>query len=165
MKARALLWLWIGLIACEARPVARPSPAAIDKQAMFGSASLVPTREGERARRELAIAGELEQALDRLELGPAHVDVELREPAAVIVIARLPEHRSVEQAEAAVAKLASAMIPALLPGDLHVWWQPAIADAPAPARPGSARSWALMMICIGLGLSLGVAGERLRSRW
>lgn len=153
----------IGLIAlaCEARPVERPSPATVDKQAVFGSASLVPTREGERARRELAIAGELEQALAQLGLGPAHVDVELREKTAVIVIAKLPAHRSAEQAEAIVAELVGAMIPA--PTTTHVWWQPAIIDIPAPARVWP--SWTLLLCCIGLGLSLGVTGERLRSRW
>ena len=153
---------WIGLLvtACEARSIERPSPARVDKQAVFGSASLVPTREGERARRELATAGELEQALDRLGLGPAHVDVELRDPTAVIVIAR-----GSERDEATVIELTRALIPELEPANLHVWWQPTIAETPAPAQDREPRSWALMLACLGLGVSVGIVAERLRSRW
>ncbi|MFO7566066.1 MAG: hypothetical protein R6X02_25705 [Enhygromyxa sp.] len=173
MKTLAAL-LGPGLLACacEQRAVERPSPAALDKQAVFGSASLVPTREGERARRELAIAGELEQALARLGLGPAMVDVELRgaggethEASAVIVIARRPHHLDAGQAEATVAELVGAMVPGLEAGGLHLWWQPTIAEAPGPAHAPTWRSWALMFSCLGLGLSLGVLAERMRSRW
>jgi type III secretory pathway lipoprotein EscJ len=151
----------IGVIACacQARTGPQPGPAAIDKQAMFGSASLVPTREGERARRELAIAGELEQALALLGLGPAHVDVELREPVAVIVIAR-----GDDRSEATIAELAGAMIPELDPANLHVWLQPASVEAPTREQ-SNGRTWALMLACLGLGLSLGIAGERLRRQW
>ena len=141
----------------------RPIPTAqLDKQAMFGSASLVPTREGERARRELAIAGELEQALAQLGLGPAHVDVELREPVTVIVIARHRDDRSASEAERAAITLARAMVPELEPANLHVWLQPAIAEPPPP-EPAS-RTWLLMLACLGLGLSLGIGGERMRVR-
>jgi type III secretory pathway lipoprotein EscJ len=148
--------------ACEARPSAHPSRAHVDKQAMFGSASLVPTREGERARRELAIAGELQQALAQLELGPAHVDVELGDPTTVIMIARYREDRSVSEAETAAIELAHAMIPELQPANLHLWLQPASAEQPAP-EPHS-RTWLLMLACLGLGLSLGIGGERLRTQ-
>ncbi|HVH99570.1 MAG TPA: hypothetical protein VM869_12705 [Enhygromyxa sp.] len=152
--------------ACEARSSSRPRAAQLDKQAVFGSASLVPTREGERARRELAIAGELEQALAQLELGPAHVDVELREPATVIVIARVQDDQdtqSLARAEATVAQLAHAMVPELDPANLHLWLQPGH-EQPAAPEPSS-RTWLLMLACLGLGLSFGIAGERLRSRW
>jgi type III secretory pathway lipoprotein EscJ len=162
--ARALLFVSMIACSCEARPHPRPGPAPLDKQAMFGSASLVPTREGERARRELAIAGELEQALAELELGPAHVDVELREPVAVIVIAREHDDRSADEAQVAIAALARAMVPELEPGNLHVWLQPASTQTTAPERAPSWRSAALMLACLGLGLSLGITGERLRSR-
>lgn len=157
--------------ACEARSSVRPRAAHLDKQAVFGSASLVPTREGERARRELAIAGELEQALAQLELGPAHVDVELREPVTVIVIARVrhdqddqadQDDQSLARAEATVAQLAHAMVPELDPANLHLWLQPGH-EQPAAPEPSS-RTWLLMLACLGLGLSFGIAGERLRSR-
>jgi hypothetical protein len=161
------LALCLGLLvtACEARTIERPSPAAVDKAAVFGSAELVPTREGERVRRELAIAGSLEQALARLGLGPAHVDVELREPVTVIVIATLPEPGEVERAEASVAELVGAMVPSHEPAELHVWWRPALVEAPASAPDRTWTRWALLLCCVGLGLSLGVGTERLRARW
>ena len=40
-------------------------PPTPDKASIFGSALLVPTPEGERARRELAVAGEIERVLHR----------------------------------------------------------------------------------------------------
>jgi type III secretory pathway lipoprotein EscJ len=163
---RALLMM-ISLLACgcEARPVDRPEPLVAGKQAMFGDAGLVPTREGERARRELAIAGELEQALARLGLVAAHVDVELREPVAVIVIARLPTGSDADAITDTITELARAMLPALDPDNLHVWLEPASAQPAEPERRRGPRLWALMLTCVGLGLSLGVLGERLRSRW
>ncbi len=150
--------------ACEARPVAPPTSAATGKQAVFGSASLVPTREGERARRELARAGELEQALARLGLEAVHVDVELREPVAVIVIARLSADADPREIEAMVAELTHAMIPELTFANLHLWLQPALVEAPSQPRRRRAPLWSLLVTSIGLGLSLGVLAERLRSR-
>lgn len=161
--SRALALVALMACACEAHPSVRPNPAAqLDKQKTFGNASLVPTREGERARRELAIAGELERALAQLDLGPAHVDVELREPVTVVVIARIRDDRSPSEAERAAITLAHAMVPELAPANLHVWLQPASAEPPPP--DSAARTWQLMLACLGLGLCLGIARERLRSR-
>jgi type III secretory pathway lipoprotein EscJ len=163
--------LGLALGACEAGSARVEQPRVeqprVDKRAMFASASLVPTREGERARRELAIAGELERALVELGLGPAHVDVELREPAAVIVIAQRPADRSAAEAETAAAKLAHALVPELDAARLHVWLRPADDGAETKAGDGrrsSAHEAALLLACLGLGLSLGALGERLRSR-
>ncbi len=51
------------LLACEA-PVAPPaSPPAPDKRALYGDPALVPTRAGERAREELALAGSVAAAV------------------------------------------------------------------------------------------------------
>lgn len=162
--ARALPVVAVIACACDHQPSSvHPSPAAkLDKQKTYGSASLVPTREGERARRELAIAGELEQALAQLDLGPAHVDVELREPVTVIVIARLRDDRSPSEAERTAITLALAMVPELQPANLHVWLQPASAEPPTPDP--AAHTWQLMVACLGLGLFLGIAHERLRPR-
>ena len=49
-----------------ARNQTRTSQSATDKAAIFGSATLVPTREGERARAELAVAGEAARLVARL---------------------------------------------------------------------------------------------------
>lgn len=161
----------LGLLACACQvdpstPAQQrlPGPPATDKQAMFGSASLVPTREGERARRELAIAAELEQALAQLELGPAHVDVELHQPITAIVIARPRSDRSPAEAVALVAELVHAMIPELAPANLHVFLRP-IPQAEPPPPERDQPMWPSMLACLGLGLSIGVAAERLRKRW
>ncbi len=162
---RAAVILLLGLGACESRPPAQPSPRPTDKRTVFGDASLVPTREGEQARRELALAGELELALVRLGFAEPHVDVELREPVAVVVIARQPPgaHAAPEQT---VLELATALLPELTPERLHLWLQPAVVEAPAPAPAPAPRAgtplWAIVLASIGLGASLGVFGERLR---
>jgi len=169
---RAIVLIGLVLCACEAKPPATPGPgptaARSSKQALFASASLVPTREGERARRELAIAGQLELALEHLEIERAHVDVELRDPAAVIVVARLPSGRSEAEVKAEIAELSQVLIPGLEPSDLHVWLRAAVAEDPAPApserRRSGPRLWAIVLLSIGLGLSLGIIVERVRMR-
>ncbi|KIG18803.1 hypothetical protein DB30_07139 [Enhygromyxa salina] len=150
-------------VGCEApaRPVQERRRA--DKRSLFADASLVPTREGERIRRELALAGELTTALELLEFGPVHVDLELRaEHGSAVVVAQPPAHTdaSVEQLEAEVAELAGAIVPELAPNQIHVWLRP----RPEPPAPKRDRSWALTLACLGLGLSLGVTLERVRMR-
>jgi hypothetical protein len=63
-----LITLSIGCVGCE--PPARPrqDQRRTDKRSLFGDASLVPTREGERVRRELALAGELTTSLELMAL-------------------------------------------------------------------------------------------------
>jgi type III secretory pathway lipoprotein EscJ len=162
-----LTTLALGGIGCEApaRPI--PEQRRTDKRTLFGDASLVPTREGERVRRELALAGELTTALELLELGPVHVDLELQadHPSAVVV-AQLPAGADVEQLEADVFELTAAVVPALEASQIHVWLRPS-AEPSAPTREGGRsrfRSWALTFACLGLGLSLGVTLERARAR-
>jgi hypothetical protein len=159
----------MGLAACDANqapePGAGPSSAR-GKAEVFGDASLIPTRAGERARRELAISGELERALTRLGLAEVHVDVELHgddQPPALVVIATVQAGEGPSEAE--ILALGRALIPTLTPAHLQLWLRPALADAPGqPPRPRE-RPWALLLTCLGLGLSLGVTGERIRARW
>ena len=159
--------------ACGGSAEPRPRLAArAGKQAVFGDASLVPTRAGERARRELAIAGELERALTRLEFGAAQVDVELEAPVRVVVIAQAPPTGDAGPAsEATVAELCRAVVPELAREHLHVWLGPSVGAGPDPSVGSSSgddidlRVWAMLLTCVGLGLSLGVIGERLRARW
>ena len=103
---RALLPLSITLVlACgeaetERQPPRRPVP---DKDALFGDPGLVPTREGERARREIALAGEIHNAIVVLpEVARARVDVELGdgedEPTRVVVAAELRGDAGLEPA-------------------------------------------------------------------
>jgi hypothetical protein len=49
--------------------------------------------------------------------------------------------------------LAGAMIPELDPANLHVWLQPVSAEPPAPEQEFTWRTWALMLACLGLGVT------------
>lgn len=159
MRRLALLASIVGLSACDAAPppaihhVERPT---LDKRALYGDAALLPTREGERVRRELALAGELSEALALLELTERRVDVELSEPPQVIVVA----HTRVPTPELA-AKI-DALGRAIVPGDPDVHVELLVAAPPQPSAP--THDWPLALVCLGLGLSLGVTGERLRAR-
>jgi hypothetical protein len=173
LAATSLLTASCLLAACEARgPTAASRPGRspsrtpskqLDKQALYADASLVPTRAGERARRELALAGELRAALELLDLGPVHVDVELHERPRVIVVARFAPGDDPGELEAAITELAVALVPELEAAGVHPWLR-ARAEARAPSPSRRAPTWALVVACLGLGLSLGVTGERLRLR-
>lgn len=163
MRAVIIVLPWVlSALACEAQ--VRPSaPARHDtgKQAMYGDAALVPTREGERVRRELALAGEITTALALLGFDAAHVDIELGpEPSALVVI-RSAEHTPLERE--AVVELTRAIVPELDADDVHVVTREVVDTEPTPA-PAGPPPWPLALACLGLGLSLGVGGERLRMR-
>lgn len=152
------------LIACAGCPAPqRPTVArrAVDKQALYGDASLVPTREGERVRRELALAGELQTAIEQLDLADVHVDVELGEPPGVIVIARATPDADAQSLEATITAFARVIVPAA--SAVHVELRRSEPDE-RPALPGDDRPWAIALACLGLGLSLGVTAERLLAR-
>ena len=156
MRRLALLASIVGLSACDATPPSTVERPALDKRALYGDAALLPTREGERVRRELALAGELSEALALLELTERRVDVELSEPPQVIVVA----HARVPTPQLA-AKI-DALGRAIVPGDPDVHVELLVAAPPQPSAP--THDWPLALVCLGLGLSLGVTGERLRAR-
>ena len=162
-----------------------PAPAkadidpALDKAALFADAGLLPTREGERARRELALAGELRKAA-RVLAWECEVDIQLgdgRSSARVSIVGR-PLHpvddaalaRDREDLEA----LAAALVPGLGERDdaVRVLLRPepsaalgaAEPAADQPALPVAGRLPALLLTAIALGASLGMGLERLRLR-
>lgn len=137
----------------------------VDKQTLYGDAGLVPTREGERVRHELALAGELRAALLQLGLSAVHVDVELNDPPGVIVIAQLdPEADAdaLEALEATITGFARVIVPDAT--TVHVELRRGEPDGERPAPPDGGRAWAIALACLGLGLSLGVTVERLLAR-
>ncbi|PRQ07110.1 hypothetical protein [Enhygromyxa salina] len=168
MRRIAKLPSWILLTAitlanvgCQApaRPI--PEQRRADKRTLFADASLVPTREGERIRRELALAGEVTTALELLDFSPVHVDLELRaEHGSAVVVAQPPADADIAELEAEITQLTAAIVPELEVSQIHVWLRPS-AELPAPKRD---RTWALSLVCLGLGLSLGVTLERARLR-
>jgi hypothetical protein len=153
------------LLVCAGCP-APQRPAAprrtVDKQALYGDAGLVPTREGERVRRELALAGELHEALEQLGLTGVHVDVELNEPPGVLVIARADHEADAASLESTITSFARVIVPDAT--TVHVELRRLEGDGEHPAPPDRERPWTIALACLGLGLSLGVTVERLLAR-
>ena len=141
-----------------------PGAAAPDKARLFGDPTLVPTREGERARLELAAAGEIAAAIvatDRLR--GIHVDVEFEADGAHVVVAGRRAQPG-DDAEPAIAAIAQAVLAAHAP--VHLTF--AIAEpssTPAPdatdTAPPRGRTAALAVAAMGLGASLAVFLDRL----
>ena len=143
------------LLACEA-PVAPPaSPPAPDKRALYGDPALVPTRAGERAREELALAGSVAAAVRaRADVGALAVEVRLpagADPGAVVIAG------AVALPVDDVARIAEGVVGPWSAGRVQVELGPAptLADEP-PARLG----WALALALLGLGGAAGVALDR-----
>lgn len=135
---------------------------AVDKQALYGDAGLVPTREGERIRRELALTGELHAALEQLGLTDVHVDVELNDPPGVIVIARADPEADAASLESTIIGFARVIVPDATTVQVELrHFQPS-GERPAPSDDGL--PWTIALVCLGLGLSLGVTVERLLAR-
>lgn len=139
--------------ACS-EPAAQPQRAAPDKAALFGDASLVPSREGEAARRELASAGEIAAILrasgwiDRV-----HVDVE--QAASIrVVIAGARTSTAPADLEAEIAAIVAGV---LTRDDAEIVL--AIATPPeSPERPR--RELPLALAALGLGASVALALDR-----
>lgn len=166
------LALSLGACAPAPSPATREDPRARPgKLELFGDATRLPTRAGERARLELALAGELAATLDELGLGQTHVEVRLAaadEPGAVVVLATEPSPttRAALERDASldqtIRALATAVVPELAPADVRVVLRPRPAelDASAPAPEPRAPIWALVLAALGLGVSVGVSVER-----
>ncbi|MFV8754030.1 hypothetical protein ACNOYE_26085 [Nannocystaceae bacterium ST9] len=146
--------LMFALLACSPAEPRRPAGAP-DKRELFADPSLVPTREGERARRELALADELERLLARAEI-PASVTVSLIEPASAVVVARSDELE-------ATRTIAHAALPAIAPERITI--SLAEPNERAPLNEQGARGLPIVLLALGLGLASGVALERARLRY
>jgi len=143
------------------RPAARPS----DKAALYGDAALVPTREGERARAEVALAEELRAALETLhavEKARATVTTEHGErptSAAVIIRARPGSDRSALDSTA--RRIARGIL-----GEEDVSLEVEVSapsvDVPPEDSPSAPRPIVLFAV-LGLGISLGLTFDRART--
>ncbi len=93
------------LLGCGAHPPAMAKRTA-DKAALFGDPTLVPTREGEAARRELAQSGEVAAVLRATGwIEGLHVDVEHRGPRVDVVIAGRRTADAPDDLEAHIAEI------------------------------------------------------------
>jgi hypothetical protein len=158
-RARCVSWRLAGalvaLLACNQPAVApRPAARAPDKAELFGDPTLIPTREGEAARRELAGAGELTAVLRASGwLEQIHVDVEHGDPIRVVVAGR--------RTAAAPASLVEPLdrVAAAVLGD-EAELVLAIAETP-PAEPRApARELPLLLAALGLGASVALLLDR-----
>jgi hypothetical protein len=161
----ALASLW-SVLGCGTPASPRPGPArgASDKAALFGDPSLVPTRQGERARREVALAQEIEQALAVLpSVDRARVDVELARPVGsseppprvLAVVAGRPESDATELALRARSIVQAVMGPGAV---VEVVMEPSPTAPPLAERT----RWPLLLGILGLGFFIGVLLERIR---
>lgn len=136
-----------------------PAPAPMDKARVYGSALLVPTPEGERARRELAAAGEYAALLEALpHVATAHATVSLRPRCQVqLVVTTGPDDPPLDHSTA------EAMMPGVIPcadPTLRVW----SSKAAAPADTPRGLPIPLVFSLVSLGVCVGIAAERLRNR-
>src|SRR5690606_16371911 len=150
------------LLGCST-PAPRPPPqrARPDKAALYGDSALVPTRRGEHARAELALSGELE-ALLRVVPGIVSVRAEVGlDPAMDLERALvLVRHARPPSDEDPLRTEVEAIVESVLPrGPRTVRLYAAAAD---PHDPHERPPWAVAMVFLGLGLSLGIAVERVR---
>lgn len=176
----ALASLLLGL-GCTAPASPRQEAAGrgpADKAALYGDASLVPTREGEHARREVAVAAEVEQAIAVLpQVTRTRVNVELParatagpsldprhgppppDPRVLVVVAA---DRGTDGAvlEARIRTIALAVVGPTAAMDVTV--DVAEEPAPSPATPALPTRWPLLLGVLGLGFFGGVLLERLR---
>lgn len=144
----------------------RAPPGVRGKRELFADPTLVPTRAGERAREELALADAVADALHAL--GAAELAVEVRlpeggDPGAVVVAGRAPPGRGAPE----VRRLVGALVGAWSEPVIRVAWRD---EAPSAAGPpgsggGEVRGRVpLYFALVGLGASAGITLDRLRRR-
>ncbi|WAS97759.1 hypothetical protein [Nannocystis punicea] len=147
------------LSGCAGEPRAPEVRGVRGKRELFGDPALVPTRAGERAREELALADAVVAALRAL--GGEALAVEVRlpragDPGAVVVTGQGPPGWD----EAATASLVSELCGPWSAGVVRVAWRGA-----APSRPArGAGDLPLVLALVGLGAAGGVTVDRLLRR-
>jgi hypothetical protein len=153
------------LLGVTAEVRAAPATSARAKAALFGDPTFVPTREGERARRELALAGSLQEHLAAdPRITDVVVDVALPGPESppgsrprALVSLRGPA--DAEAALSAAVETAARVVLGDPRAEIAILRRDPEPAAPAPA--GHLRSL-LALALLGLGASVGVAIDRRR---
>jgi hypothetical protein len=161
MLRRIVLSFAIASLACGEPSGHRPAKAtASDKRALYADPMLVPTREGERIRAEIALAGEIEQALRMFpELQDVRVHVETSTvPTRVAVFGAAPTEL-VTQLRAHTDEVARAVA-----GDDIVGVTTIAALDPEPPAREPRLHLVLALALWGLGASMGIAADRFACR-
>jgi len=132
-----------------------------DKASIYGDARLVPTRTGERARRELALAGQVARLVDARvhRPGATEVDVQLDGAPRVTVSLRLDAS---EPPSAALREDVDRLVHGVVP-DAELTLATHAAGSNAPPEPRGV-PWPLVLALLGFGLSAGVFAERAAAR-
>ncbi|MEZ4452362.1 MAG: hypothetical protein R3B09_23040 [Nannocystaceae bacterium] len=151
--------------ACDPGP--RPSTRAQadhpDKERLYGDPTLVPTRAGERAREELALAGEIERLIaEAPEVAEVRAHVRVGDdggaPTQIVVVARARGGETLDRERC--ARLALAVV-----GDdaarVDVDVVSGLASPEGPARD-LARELLLALALLALGASAGITVDRAR---
>lgn len=163
----ALAMATLGLLAaCGEPPPPREAPARrpSDKAALYGDAALLPTRAGERARAEVALAEEIRVALETLHtVEQARVTVHTAgdgTPHSAALVIRTRDAAALEDLDAAARRIALA---ALGRPDVELAVElsaPSLdlppEDTPRPVGP------LMLLAVLGLGISLGLTFDRAR---
>lgn len=155
--------------ACASEPRSSPQPRAgrlHDKAELYGDPGLVPSREGERARREIASANEIKAAIVLLhEVEAVRVNVEQDgEDARALLVIRLRSQRAQASTVSAAERIAKHVLGPGTTATVQIEISaPGLATA-SPATPQPRRRpWVPLVIAlVGLGFSLGVTFDRLR---
>lgn len=146
--------------ACACEPARAPEARGVrGKRELFGDPALVPTRAGERAREELALADAVAAALRALGAEGLAVEVRLPagdDPGAVVVAGLGPPGWD----EARAAGLVQQLCGSWSAGVVRVAWRGAAASRP----PRGAVDLALACALLGLGAAAGVTIDRVRRR-
>jgi len=145
-------------------PRAVPPQQTADKAALFGDPSLVPTRDGERIRSEIASAGEIELAIAALpSVVRSRVVVERAAPTAavpgsrvLVVVHARPETETDPLRQRVVGIIAVVVEPTL---EVEIIIERDTVGSPGP---GVGFSWPLMLGVLGLGFFGGTLLERAR---
>ncbi len=165
-RARNLLGYGLAacaLVGCRGEPPDAPAPRRLpDKAALFGDPSLVPTRTGERVRLDLADAAAIEAALDTLPtLQSTTVDVQRADDAAgkamrVLITGELTHGADEAETRAQVEAVVRTVL-GEPPDPATILLVP---PPPPVEKPPPQLDVLLALAILGLGVSLGVTGER-----
>lgn len=163
-------WLAVTLVlsGCSEPAVRRPQTREVTRATLFGDPQLVPTREGERVRRELATAAEIRETLaGALPWAVDHVQVRLTAgevPGRVSVILQTTEAASY-QPDAEVVSQIRRLVAGIVPESDWRPEQTSVVVGAAPSKQDQedtrgARVFFLALSLIGLGASGGVVIDR-----
>lgn len=164
--ALAVLLLGRMLGGCGEPPPRRtPTRAAADKAALYGDAALVPTREGEQARAEVALAEELRQVLETMhavERARVTVNTDRGRPVSAVVVLRVWPQANTTGLGETVQRLAGGVLgPGPVPTEVEISAPDESDPIEDPSVPKA--SPLLLLAILGLGISLGLTFDRTRA--